>query len=76
MELRAKFLTSAEDLDAVVSAINSSQWDAANEMCEYSVDGLRCYLQQVDTHFVVCFAMSESGEIFAGIASGRILTKP
>ncbi len=76
MKISAKFLTAGDNLASVVNDINSAQWDAANEMGEYSVDGLEYYLQQADTLFVVCYVSLESGDRFAGIASGRILTKP
>ncbi len=71
--MRAKTVTSEDDLDRLVQQINCASWDASNEMAEYDVESLMTYLLRQDTIFIACHDVDGS---LLGIASSRIEIKP
>jgi ribosomal protein S18 acetylase RimI-like enzyme len=74
--MQVKIFSAQDDLASLANAINTAQWDDANEMTDYSAEDLAHYLQQQDTVFVACYDAPDSSSGLLGIASARIQIKP
>lgn len=76
MKTRISRLTLDSDLESVVSQINASKWDDANDLDEYAVGPLRAYLASEGSVFFTCHGVDAGRQNLMGIASGRIELKP
>ena len=74
--MEVKILTLEDDLEKVVSGINSAAWDIKNDISEYTVSALESYLQRKDTIFLACYETTGVTHTLLGIASSRIEIKP
>jgi len=75
LQIEVKRISRSDDLKALVTLINSAEWDADNDVDPYSVAALESYLLKQDTVFVVALT-TEGEQQLVGMASGRIELKP
>ena len=68
-------ITRSDDLEALVTLINSAEWDEDNDVDTYSVAALEAYLCKEDTVFIAACCTDGEKEL-VGMASGRIELKP
>ncbi|MEQ8314766.1 MAG: GNAT family N-acetyltransferase [Gammaproteobacteria bacterium] len=69
-------VSSEDDIESLVSAINAATWDEANEISTYTAEALLNYLSRQDTLFLVTHEVNEDSNTFLGMASARIEFKP
>ncbi|MEZ5538149.1 MAG: GNAT family N-acetyltransferase [Thiolinea sp.] len=74
--IEVRTISASDDLEKLVSEINSASWDGANDMTPYDADALSAYLQRQDTLFVTCHEARSNNQILLGFASARIEMKP
>ena len=69
-----KKISAKDDLNKIVSDIQKATWVTASEIVpeEYSVESLKEFLFKTESIFVVAYR----DELFAGMASAKILNKP
>jgi len=71
-----RIITADDDLDTIVSKINSAAWDDLNEMSSFDAKALASYLNKADTLFVICYEHGSGDETLMGFASSRFEHKP
>ena len=74
--IQVTVISPADDLERLVAEINQARWDEANEMSQYDAASLTIYLARQDTLFVACHDVTQEGQEFMGMASGRFEIKP
>jgi ribosomal protein S18 acetylase RimI-like enzyme len=67
-------LSAQDDLNKVILNIQKASWVKASEILseDYSVGNLNLFLENVDNVFIVAY----SDELFAGMASAKLMNKP
>jgi ribosomal protein S18 acetylase RimI-like enzyme len=74
--IKVSRVSSDDELEPLVAAINAATWDEANEISSYTAEALLNYLRRQDTLFLVAHEIKEDNNTFLGMASGRIEYKP
>lgn len=74
--LQTNVVTADDDLNQLVTEINTAQWDDANDMVGYEPEALRHYIEHPGTYFVSCHDINGSNRTLMGIASARLELKP
>lgn len=69
-------ITKTDDIEQLVTEINQSAWDDANEMSHYDVESLSAYLNRQDTIFLACHDTESTPPTLLGLASSRLEIKP